>query len=164
MSGIPRQDESFSRFEEEPLRRRGHVVRMALFYTACFLFCGGVTLLAVYKGFVIMFFLFGIPAFATGYFMLQYLRDLNARPQSLEGEVWRKWHKGNLFVFFLPSYYINVQGKIFTITRKEYSMLLEDDLVRVKFFPNSLTVEQLERFDDSAKKFIPAASGAEAEA
>ena len=163
MSDIPRRDESFSRFEgEEPLRRRGHVVRMAIFYTVAAALCTVATLVAVYNGFVIMFFLFGIPAFATGYFMYQYLRDLSSRPHSLEGEVWRKWHKGNLFVFFMPSYYINVQGKIFTITRKEYSMLLEEDLVRVKYYPNSLTVELLERFDDSAKKFIPAASGAEA--
>ena len=28
-----------------------------------------------------------------------------------QGEIVRKWHKGNLLFFFLPSYYITVDSK-----------------------------------------------------
>jgi hypothetical protein len=149
----------------------------------------------------------------------------------------RKWHKGNLFFFFLPSYYITIDskvcegsvervenngayirlesgatgfcprkeidgerrksaqdmvkpgervnykvtglarhgnykvsckkaeersvvGKIFVISRVEYAMLLELDLVKVSCYPHSATVERLERYDESEKRFIPATSGA----
>ncbi|HWC28700.1 MAG TPA: hypothetical protein VG845_01350 [Dehalococcoidia bacterium] len=166
MSEFSRNEESFSRFVEEPLRRRGLVVRMALFYTACALFCDALALLAIYQiatgdgGFVVMLAIFGLCGFLTSFQAFNYLRDLNAKPVSLEGEIWRKWHKGNLFLFFMPSYYVNVQGKIFTITRNEYSMVLEDDLVRVSAYPHSLTVELLELYDETNKKFVPAASGA----
>jgi predicted RNA-binding protein with RPS1 domain len=51
-------------------------------------------------------------------------------------------------------------GHIFAISRVEYAMLLELDLVRVNFYPHSATVERLERFDESEKGFIPATTGA----
>jgi hypothetical protein len=166
MSNFSRETESFSRFDEAPLRRRGLVVRTALFYSVAAIFCDALALLAIYQiatgdgGFVVMLAIFGICGFLTSFQAINYLRDLNATPTSVEGDIWRKWHKGNLFLFFMPSYYINVQGKIFTITRNEYSMVLEDDLVRVTCYPHSLTVEQLELYDETNKKFVPAGSGA----
>ncbi len=60
----------------------------------------------------------------------------------------------------MPSFYILVDGKIFTVGRQEYAMLLELDLVRISCYPHSLTIERLERFDETDKKFIPAGSGA----
>ncbi|MPZ49214.1 MAG: hypothetical protein GEU75_07925 [Dehalococcoidia bacterium] len=166
MSEFPRHEESFSRFtDEEPLQRKGLVVRMALFYTIAAAVCDSLALIALYQivngdgGFVIMLGIFGFCGFLTSFQAINYLRDLKSRPYAVEGEVLRKWHKGNLLLFFLPSYYIHVQGKIFTVTRQEYSMLLEDDLVRVKCYPYSLTVELLERYHETDKKFVPAASG-----
>ena len=166
MDNFSRGNESFSRFAEEPLRRRGLVIRMAIFYTIAAGICDSLAVVALYKivtgdgGFVIMLGIFGSTGFLTTFQARNYLRDLGAAPSKLEGEVWRKWHKGNLLLFFLPSYYIHVQGKIFTVSREEYSLLLEDDLVRITCYPNSLTVELLERYDETDKKFVPAASGA----
>ena len=51
-------------------------------------------------------------------------------------------------------------GHIFAISRVEYAMLLELDLVRVNFYPHSATVDRLERYDESEKGFIPATTGA----
>ena len=168
MTGFERQRETFPRLgeEEERLEHRGRVVRMAIFHGAITLLCAAMVLLAIYMlasgdgGFVFMLSIFGFFGLVFGYWALHYLRDLSATPITIQGDVLKKWHKGNIFIFFMPSYYIAVEGKIFTIDRREYAMLLELDLVRVICYPHSLTIERLERFDETEKKFIPAASGA----
>jgi transcriptional accessory protein Tex/SPT6 len=182
--------------------------------------------------------IFGLVGVLTAYQGWQYIKDLKAPPMDFQGEVVRKWHKGNLMFFFMPSYYIMVDGKvhtgsvsrvedhgayvkmhlgsegyvprkeleadrieksaqdmvkpgeqvkykvrsmnmdgmyrltcrkaeeralvgkIFTISRIEYAMLLEQDEVRVTCFPHSATVERLERYDESEKGFVPATYGA----
>jgi hypothetical protein len=203
-----------------------------------------ITSVAVYNiasgdwGFLFMLALFGLVGVLTAYQGWQYVKDLKAPPMGFEGEVVRKWHKGNVLLFFMPSYYIMVDsrvhtgsvsrvedhgafvrmhsgsegyvprkeleaekiaksaqemvrpgekvkykikgmnleglyqlscrkaeeraivGKIFTISRIEYAMLLEQDEVRVTCFPHSATVERLERYDESEKGFIPATHGA----
>jgi hypothetical protein len=53
-----------------------------------------------------------------------------------------------------------VVTKLFSVTRVEYGMLLEQDLIKVTCYPNSLTVERIDRYDDHEKKFLPATSGA----
>jgi hypothetical protein len=150
---------------EEPQLSRGRIVRRLIFYGAGSALCIAVVLLALTYilflgegGFVIMlgFFLFmGLP---FTFFAMQYLRDLSARPVSVEGEVIKKWHKGNMLFFFMPSFYIVVQGTIYTITRVDYVRLLENDLVRITHYPHSLTVELVERYDEYDKRFVPAAS------
>ncbi|HEX5913931.1 MAG TPA: S1 RNA-binding domain-containing protein, partial [Rubrobacter sp.] len=50
--------------------------------------------------------------------------------------------------------------RLFTVTRLEYAMLLEHDLIKVTCYPHSSTVERVERYDDIEKKFIPATDGA----
>ncbi|HWO73134.1 MAG TPA: hypothetical protein VNN21_06210 [Dehalococcoidia bacterium] len=177
---------AYSSFTEEPDRKRGHVVRMAVFYSALALICAALVIIAVVNvfqgndGFFITLVVFGLIGFLTGFQALHYLRDTNAEPVEIEGEVARKWQKGNLFIFFMPSYYIAVKGKlppkhdfaagdeeepkgfvkIFSIKGIEYAMLLENDLVRVRCYPHSLTVERVDRYDTVEKKFIPATSGA----
>jgi hypothetical protein len=182
MSNYYGKGEQFPRLgEEESFKYRGRVILMALFYGAITLLCIVMVVIAVYMlaggdgGFVIMLCLFGFFGLVFGYWALHYLRDMSAKPVTYEGTVMKKWHKGNLFIFFMPSFYIYVSqpnyleveaeggrpwGKVFTIKRQEYAMLLETDLVRVRCYPHSLTVEQLERYDESDKRFIPAASGA----
>ena len=54
----------------------------------------------------------------------------------------------------------DVVTKLFSVTRVEYGMLLEQDMIKVTCYPNSLTVERIDRYDDHEKKFIPATSGA----
>ena len=39
-------------------------------------------------------------------------------------------------------------------------MLLELDLVRVTCYPHSATVERIDRYDESEKRYIPATTGA----
>jgi len=87
------------------------------------------------------------------------LRDIAAEPTLAEGDVTRKWTKGNFFIFFLPSYYIAVKGKIFSIRRVDYIGILEGDLVRISHYPHSLTVESLHLYDSALKKFVPAVGG-----
>ncbi|HLF79195.1 MAG TPA: hypothetical protein VJB57_17075 [Dehalococcoidia bacterium] len=167
MSSFGGEHEAFPRLgEEAPLEHRGRVVRMALFHGAIALGSAGLVITALYKivtgdaGFLFMLGLFGFFGSIFAYWALHYLRDLSARPVTVQGEVLKKWHKGNILIFFMPSFYILVEGKIFTIGRQEYAMLLELDLVRISCYPHSLTIEKLERFDETDKKFIPAASGA----
>ena len=234
---------SFSHFDdEEPLENRGRVVKMALVYTpiaVVSLAFSGVALFNILSGntgFIFMLTIFGLVGLLTGFQAWQYIKDLKARPMEFRGDVMRKWHKGNLLFFFMPSYYImvdskvftghvsrveshgayvrmesgaegyvprkeldievkrdaqdmvkpgeqvyykvtgvdangvyrlscrraeerSVVGKIFTVTRVEYAMLLELDLVKVTCYPNSATVERLERYDESEKRFIPATTG-----
>jgi hypothetical protein len=183
---------SYSRFEEAPQENRGRVIKMALLYTPIAVASLSLVGLALYKiftgdtGFLFMFFIFGFIGFLTAFQAFNYLRDLSAQPVMVEGDIVKKWHKGNLFIFFMPSFYIAVRGlhplpdnsnrwneegkgiddvdrefvKLFSITRVEYAMLLEMDRVQVTCYPHSLTVERIERYDDAEKKFVPATSGA----
>ncbi len=167
MTSFDSGHEAFSRLEDDaPLENHGRVVRMALFHGTITLTCFSLVLLAAYMlisgdgGFVFMFCLFGFFGLVFGYWALHYVRDLSAKPMIVQAEVMKKWHKGNIFILFMPSYYILVDDKIFTVNRREYAMLLELDLVRISCYPHSLTIERLERFDETEKKFIPAASGA----
>jgi hypothetical protein len=236
----------FSRFEEqtERLENRGRVVRMALVYTPVAAISLGFVGLALYQivvqgegGFVFMLVIFGFIGLLTGIQALQYLKDLTARPVEYEGEIVRKWQKGNLLIFLLPSFYLAIDSRVisgrvsrvedggvyvtmegggegfmpkkemvgeqessaqemvrpgatikykvlgvdgrgryrlsarradngdfvtrlFSVTRVEYGMLLERDIIRVTCYPHSSTVERIERYDDVEKKFIPATDGA----
>jgi hypothetical protein len=169
MSRFPRPEEQFPRLGAEPERprSRGHVVRMALFYTIWTLLSLSLVGLALGMifgkgdtGFLVMLFVFGIFGFLVGYHANHFLRDLKAQTVAREGSILRKWHKGNLLIFFFPSYYIMVGDHIYSVKRDEYAMLLEDDLVRITCFPHSLTVERVERYDNNEKQFVPATSGA----
>ena len=223
---------------------RRNVIKMALIYTPisvvslvlCAIAIGNI--LSGESGFWFTLVIFGSLGLLTGSQAVLYLRDLATAPIEIQGEVVRKWHKGNLFFFFMPSYYITVDskifqgsvervvdkgayirlesgvegfcprkeldveskgksahemaqpgqkvnykvtgidrhgvyrlscrkaeersvvGKIFVISRIEYAMLLELDLVKVTYYPHSATVERLDRYDESEKRFIPATTGA----
>jgi hypothetical protein len=237
---------SFSGFGGQPpaVEHRGRVLKMALIYTPIALVCLAISGIALYNiasgntGFIFMLSIFGLVGVLTGYQGWQYVKDLRAPPMDFQGELVRKWHKGNLFFFFMPSYYIMVDskvhtgsvsrvenggayvrmhsgqegfvprkeleadkiaksaqemvnlgeqvkykvkgmtmdglyrlscrkaeeralvGKIFTVSRIEYAMLLEQDEVRVTCYPHSATVERLERYDESEKGFVLATHGA----
>ena len=228
--------------EERPSRRA--LIRMAFVWTPIALASLVLCVVAILQiiggdsGFLFMLFIFGFIGLLTGSQALLYLRDLRHSPIEIQGEVVRKWHKGNLFFFFLPTYYITVDskvsqgsvqditddgayirlesgatgfcprkeleaeskkkhpsemvqpgkvveykitgiyrqgvykvscrkaeeravaGRIFVVSRVEFAMLLELDLVKVNFYPHSNTVERLERYDESEKRFIPAVTGA----
>jgi len=227
--------------DQSPDRR--NVIKMALVYTPITVVCIILCTIAIYNiaagrsGFYFTLAIFGILGLLTGSQAILYLRDLAAPPMEFHGEVVRKWHKGNLLFFFLPSYYITVDskifqgriervedngayvrlesgaegfvarkeldaerarsardmvhpgqqinykvtgidrngvyklssrkaeeravvGKIFVISRIEYAMLLELDLVKVTCYPHSATVDRLERYDESEKRYIPATTGA----
>lgn len=233
---------TFPRLEEERLENRKRVIRMALIYTPITivsLILVGIALFKIVEGetgFTFMLVIFGLLAFLTGFQAIGYLKDLSASPIEYEGEVVKKWHKGNLLIFFMPSFYLAVDSrshsgrvirveehgcyvsmhhgsegylprkemdlesgasptqvvsmgheirykvlgvdkrggyklsqrrveegeyitKLFPITRNEYAMLLERDLVKITCYPHSNTVERLHRYDDVEKKFVPALDG-----
>jgi predicted RNA-binding protein with RPS1 domain len=234
---------TFPRFNEQSAENRKRVVRMAVLYTPITVISLILVTLAIYKiatgetGFFVMLFVFGTLALLTGFQTVGYLKDLSSAPIEYQGEVVRKWHKGNLFIFFMPSFYLAVDSqshtgrvirvethgcyvtmhhgaegylprkemdyeaagdptqsvsmgseirykvlgvdkrggyklsqrrveegeyitKLFSITRNEYAMLLERDLVKITCYPHSNTVERLDRYDEIEKKFIPATDGA----
>jgi hypothetical protein len=234
---------AFPTIEDQELEHRGRVVRMALIYTPVAVVSLLSVIMAVYQvangqtGFLFTFVFFGIILLLTGFQAVEYLQDLSAAPMEYQGTLMKKWHKGNLFVFFLPSYYLAIDSRpltgrvsriddagayvtlangsegfvprkellgekgqtvgqmvhpgqqikfkvmgadgsgfyklsckkadesaivtrLFTVSRVEYAMLLEQDLIKVTCYPHSLTVERVERYDDHEKKFIPATSGA----
>jgi hypothetical protein len=93
---------------------------------------------------------------ASAFLAYHHLRDLRADPALTEGEITKKWTKGNLLFFFMHGYFIAVQGNIYSIRRTEYASLLERDLVRVHHFPYSLTVAFVERYDEGEKRYLPA--------
>jgi predicted RNA-binding protein with RPS1 domain len=233
----------YADFTEQSGQNRGKLLRMGLFYGFWAVLSLALVILATYQiasgqtGFLVMLILFGIVSVLTGSQALQYLRDLGTDTMEIQGEVVRKWHKGNFLIFLMPSYYLLVDskvlrgrvsrvddegayvvmesgqeglvprrelvgekgqtpqdmvspgqdifykvtngdgrgnyrlscrkaeeralvGKIFTVTREEYAMLLEQDLVKVSCYPHSATVDRVDRYDDIEKKFIPATSGA----
>jgi hypothetical protein len=234
---------AFPTIESQELEHRGRVVRMALIYTPVAIVSVLAIIMAIYQvangqmGFLFTLVFFGIILLLTGFQAVEYLRDLSAAPMEYQGTLMKKWHKGNLLVFFLPSYYLAIDSRpltarvsrideagayvtlangcegfvprkellgekgqtvgqmvhpgqeikfkvigadgegfyklscrkadeaelvtrLFTVTRVEYAMLLEQDLIRVTCYPHSLTVERVERYDDHEKKFVPATSGA----
>jgi hypothetical protein len=142
-----------------------HVKLMAVFYTFWFLLSLALVLLAAFKiltedsGYLVMFTVFGIIGLLTGYQAKHYLSDLGRKPVIAEGEILRKWHKGNLLIFFFPSYYVFVDDKIFSIPPEDYRLLLETDLVRISHYPGSLTVDFVERYDSVDKRFVPTTHG-----
>ena len=235
---------TFPRFNEQQVENRHRVIRMAMIYTPITVASLGLVGLALYKiangetGFAFMLTVFGLLALLTGFQTIGYLKDLSSSPIEYEGEVVRKWHKGNLLIFFMPSFYLAIDSrshsgrvvriedngcyvsmhhgaegflprremddepgsdplhrlgtggeirykvlgvdrsggyklsqrrvedgefitKLFSISRNEYAMLLERDVVKITCYPHSNTVERLDRYDEIEKKFIPALDGAD---
>ncbi len=152
-------------FGETVKTKRGFVVRMALVYGIVTAVSAGFAVFAVINildgdtGYMIMLVVLGGPGLLTGVLLRQYVLDISALPVTIEGEVQRKWHKSNLLFFFMPTFYINVERKIFTIPPLAYASLLETDLVRIRCLPRSLTVEEIERYDETEKRFLPADLG-----
>jgi hypothetical protein len=146
-----------------PKSKHGMLMLQALFFTPLTLITLGGVVLALYNiaagdfGYVVMLVVASILTILFGFQAVHYLRDMGTQPVHSEGEISKKWTKGNLFFFFMPGYYIAVKGKIFTISRSHFSGLLEEDMVRIRHYPHSLTVEFVERFDEFEKKFVPVA-------
>jgi hypothetical protein len=146
----------------QPRGKKTQVLLQAILFTPLTLITVAGVTLALAKivsgdlGYVVLLFVSSLLAFILGYHALHYIRDLSAQPIHSEGEISKKWTKGNLFFFFLPSYYVAVKGNIYSLSRHQYRGLLEEDLVRIRHYPHTLTVEFVERFDEAEKKFVPA--------
>ena len=108
---------AFPRFNERQPENRGRVIRMALLYTPVTVVSLILVAVAIYQiaggesGFLFMLFVFGTLALLTGFQTVGYLKDLSASPVEYEGPVVRKWHKGNLLIFFMPSFYLAVDSR-----------------------------------------------------
>jgi hypothetical protein len=108
---------TFPRLNEQPAENRGRVIKMALIYTPITIVSLILVAVALYQiasgetGFLFMLFVFGTLAVLTGFQTIGYLKDLSSSPIEYEGAVVRKWHKGNLLIFFLPSFYLAVDSR-----------------------------------------------------
>jgi hypothetical protein len=149
----------------QPAHRRGFISRMLVFWSIIFAGCSALVILALVNifsgntGYIVMLSVFGLVGFLTGYWMVAYMRDMKAEPITVEGEISRKWVRGQVLEFFLQACYISVEGKIFVIKRADYAGLLETDLVRIQCHPHSLTVIHVDRYDEVDKRYIPADGG-----
>jgi hypothetical protein len=161
------QDELFKERLQQA-NKKGSVALQALIFTPLALITGAGVVYAIMNivsgdtGFIVLLVVSGTLFLVLGYQALHYLRDLGAEPVVSEGEVGKRWTKGNLFFFFMSSHYVAVKGQIFTVSRQQYRGLLEDDMVRIRHYPHSLTVEYVERFDDVEKKYVPAETSEQA--
>lgn len=146
-------------------QRKGFVTRMTVFWSLLTAGCAALVIVALanivsgHTGYIVMLTVFGLVGFLTGYWMFAYMRDMKADLITVEGEISRKWVRGQVLEFFLQACYISVEGKIFVIRRIDYASLLETDLVKVHCYPHSLTVVGIERYDEVDKRFIPADGG-----
>ncbi len=147
------------------LHRKSFITRMAVFWSLLTAGCTALIAVALiniisgHTGYIVMFSVFGLVGVLTGYWMFAYLRDMKAELTMVEGEISRKWVRGQILEFFLQACYISVEGKIFVIRRLDYASLLETDLVRVHCYPHSLTVVSIERYDEIDKRYVPADGG-----
>lgn len=109
---------TFSSFQEQQLENRSRVVKMAIIMTPIAIACLGLVGLAIYQlangeaGFIITLFIFGTIGLLTTPLALQYLKDLTSQPVQYQGEVVKKWQKGNLLIFLMPSFYIAIDSQI----------------------------------------------------
>lgn len=81
----------------------------------------------------------------AGFQGIQYWRDLRVAPQSLTGQVSRRWRRTNFF--FWHSYYVRVGGRVFEVDPVVYMDLQDGDTVAVRYYPHTDTVESLERVE-----------------
>ena len=171
-------------FEMRPARRRGFIVAQAVFYGLISSLLGASVFIALFKvltgegGFIVLFFVslvFGFPFASRAY---DFIRDLGGAPDTIEGEVMRKWSKANFLFFFMHGLYMAVEedppasgsfleepanqpvefklkSNIYSVSREDYAGLLEGDRVRILRHRHSLTIEECERYDETTKKFIP---------
>lgn len=129
---------------------RAGVWRTALFFTPLFL--GGLALegyLAVsfaddpsgsaIPGLVIV----GFITLLLGIESVQALRDLVAAPRELEDVVTRAWTRTDAFVF--RNAYAMVARRVFRLTPEQALEVREGDIVRVRFYPNTNTLIEIER-------------------
>jgi hypothetical protein len=145
--------------------RKAYIARMAVLWSLFTAACTALVIVALVNivsgntGYVVMLGVFGLIGFLTGYWMFAYLRDMKADLITVEGEISRKWVRGQILEFFMQACYLSVEGKIFVVRRIDYAGLLETDLVRINCYPHSLTVVGIERYDEVDKHFVPADGG-----
>src|SRR5438046_2131682 len=111
-----------------PSLRRDQVMRHALLYsllTVPLLIGLVIGIVNLYIPLLIACAVFGT---ASGFLAYHHLRDLTAAPVMTEGEITKKWTKGNMLFFFLRGYYIAVEGNIYSVRQSEFMGLLERDL------------------------------------
>ena len=71
-------------------------------------------------------------------------RDLASAPVVTEGEILRKWHRAELLIAW-PSYFIQIERRIFRIEGQDFLLVEEGQHARVRHFPRTLNVLEVER-------------------
>lgn len=87
--------------------------------------------------------LLAIFSFLFGFQAIQPLLDLFGRPKEVTAPVTRKWARSDSLI--IRSHYIRLEtGHIFRIDRALHGDVAVDDTVRVRFYPRSATVIELD--------------------
>lgn len=83
-----------------------------------------------------------------GFQAIQPLLDLLGQPAEITGVVARRWSRTDSLV--VRSHYIRIERKIFKIDRDIHGDIAEGDRVRVRFYPHSAAVIEVERLGPEA--------------
>lgn len=76
--------------------------------------------------------------------LVGHVRDVASAPVTTEGEILRKWQRAELIIAW-PSYFIQIERKIFKIEAQDFVLLEEGRHARVRHFPHTLNVLEVER-------------------
>lgn len=74
----------------------------------------------------------------------QFGRDLQSQHSETEGPLVKKWQRAELFVVW-QSHFMLVGRNIFKIEAEEWVYLREDEHLRVRHFPRTMTVISIEK-------------------
>jgi hypothetical protein len=85
----------------------------------------------------------GVITLLLGFESVQALRDLLATPRELEDVVTRTWTRTDAFVF--RNAYAMVARRVFRLTPEQALEVREGDVVRVRFFPHTNTLIEIDR-------------------
>lgn len=129
---------------------RATVGRAALFFTALFLAAAALEgyLAASFAsdpsgGAVPGLVIVGVVTLLLGVESVQALRDLFAAPRELEDVVTRTWTRTD--AFFFRNAYAMVARRVFRLTPEQALEVREGDLVRVRFYPHTNTLIEIQR-------------------
>lgn len=134
-------------------RARNSIIRNAIIWLPLFLVTGGALLFFVAdivvgggRGTWFLIVVLSILAFLFGYQGIQSTLDLIYGDTTTEGRVTRRWARTDSLV--IRSHYIRLdRKKIFRIDNLYHGETKEGDYVRVRYYPHSAVVIEVEKLD-----------------
>ena len=103
----------------------------------------------VHGGAIIGVVVVALVALLLAYQIVQSLRDLVTQPVETEGLVERRWNRNEFFIF--RNTYIFVHGDVYRLSPEQELEVEIGNMVRVRHYPHTGTVEALEVMQPAAK-------------